>query len=84
MKKYITLLIVILLTSCINETEITITKVSGSPEYANAKLSLEDPIILEDEYEFKFNVHNLNSDAAHVFQVAEPVWSREQMFECHV
>ena len=56
MKKYITLLIVILLTSCINETEITITKVSGSPEYANAKLSLEDPIILEDEYEFKFNV----------------------------
>ena len=56
MKKYITLLIVILLTSCINKTEITITKVSGSPEYANAKLSLEDPIILEDEYEFKFNV----------------------------
>ena len=56
MKKYITLLIVILLTSCTNETEITITKVSGSPEYANAKLSLEDPIILEDEYEFKFNV----------------------------
>ena len=56
MKKYITLLIVILLPSCINETEITITKVSGSPEYANAKLSLEDPIILEDEYEFKFNV----------------------------
>ena len=56
MKKYITLLIVILLTSCINETEITITKVSGSPEYPNAKLSLEDPIILEDEYEFKFNV----------------------------
>ena len=56
MKKYITLSLVFLLTSCINETEITITKVSGSPEYANAKLSLEDPIISEDGYEFKFNV----------------------------
>ena len=56
MKKCIILLLVFLLTSCTNETEITITKVSGSPEYANAKLSLEDPIISEDGYEFKFNV----------------------------
>tara|TARA_B100000925_G_scaffold281396_1_gene253144 strand:- start:112 stop:819 length:708 start_codon:yes stop_codon:yes gene_type:complete len=56
MKKYIILLLGFLLTSCTNETEITITKVSGSPEYANAKLSLEDPIISEDGYEFKFNV----------------------------
>ena len=56
MNKYITLLLVFLLTSCINEKEITVTKVSGSPEYANAKLSLEDPIISEDGYEFKFNV----------------------------
>ena len=56
MNKYITLLLVFLLTSCINETEITVTKVSGSPEYTNAKLSLEDPIISEDGYEFKFNV----------------------------
>ena len=56
MKKYIILLLVFLLTSCTNETEITITKVSGSPEYTNAKLSLEDPIISEDGYEFKFNV----------------------------
>ena len=56
MKKYIILLLGFLLTSCTNETEITITKVSGSPEYTNAKLSLEDPIISEDGYEFKFNV----------------------------
>ena len=41
MKKYTTLLLVILFASCKNETEITITKVSGSPEYVNAKLSLE-------------------------------------------
>ena len=56
MKKYITLLLVILSLSCNKETEITITKVSGSPEYVNAKLSLEDPIISEDGYEFSFNV----------------------------
>ncbi len=56
MKKYITLLIVILFASCKNKTEITITKVSGSPEYVNAKLSLEEPIITDDGYEFSFNV----------------------------
>ena len=56
MKKYTTLLLVILFASCKNETEITITKVSGSPEYVNAKLSLEEPIIVEDGYEFSFNV----------------------------
>ena len=55
MKKYTTLLLVILFASCKNETEITITKVSGSPDYVNAKLSLEKPIIVEDEYEFTFN-----------------------------
>ena len=56
MKKYITLLLVILSLSCNKETDITITKVSGSPEYVNAKLSLDDPIISEDGYEFSFNV----------------------------
>ena len=56
MKKYITLLLVILSLSCNKEAEITITKVSGSPEYVNAKLSLEDPIISENGYEFSFNV----------------------------
>ena len=56
MKKYITLLLVILSLSCNKEAEITITKVSGSPEYINAKLGLEDPIISEDGYEFSFNV----------------------------
>ena len=58
MKKYITLLLVILSLSCNNETEVTITKVSGSPEYVNAKLSLEEPIINEDGYEFSFDVIN--------------------------
>ena len=57
MKKYIILLLFVLFTSCINETEITITKVVGSPEYANAELSLEEPTIIDDEYEFSFNVN---------------------------
>ena len=56
MKKYITLLLLILFASCNNEVEIYITKVSGSPEYGNAKLSLENTIIYEDGYEFSFNV----------------------------
>jgi len=56
MKKYIIILLVTLFASCKNETEITITKVSGSPEYINAKLSLEEPIITKDGYEFSFNV----------------------------
>ena len=56
MTKNITLLFVFLFASCNNETEISITKVLGSPEYENAKLSLEDPIISEDGYEFSFNV----------------------------
>ena len=42
MKKHITLLLFIMFASCKNETEITITKVSGSPEYVNAKLSLKE------------------------------------------
>ena len=56
MKKYIAILLLILFASCNNEVEIHITKVLGSPEYENAKLSLEDPIISEDGYEFSFNV----------------------------
>ena len=55
MTKNITLLFVFLFASCNNETEISITKVLGSPEYANAKLSLDEPIIVEDGYEFSFN-----------------------------
>ena len=58
MKKYITLSLLLLFTSCMNETEVTITKVSGSPEYVNAKLSIEEPIINEDGYEFSFDVIN--------------------------
>ena len=56
MKKHIAILLLILFASCNNEVEIHITKVLGSPEYENAKLSLEDPIISEDGYEFSFNV----------------------------
>ena len=58
MKKYITLSLLVLFTSCMNETEVTIKKVSGSPEYVNAKLSLKEPIITEDGYEFSFDVVN--------------------------
>ena len=57
MKKYITLLLVILFASCKNETEITVNKVSGSPEYVNAKLTLKDePVVVDEGYEFSFNV----------------------------
>ena len=58
MKEYITLSLLVLFTSCMNETEVTIKKVSGSPEYVNAKLSLKEPIIIEDGYEFSFDVVN--------------------------
>ena len=62
MKKYIFLLSVLLIISCNKQTdsrksEITITKVLGSPEYVNAKLTLkEDPVLVDGGYEFSFNV----------------------------
>ena len=56
MKKYFVLLFVVFFSSCKTEPEITIHKVQGSPEYPNAKLSLEEPIITQDGYEFSFNV----------------------------
>ena len=58
MKKYITLLLVILSLSCNKETEITIHKVQGSPEYPNAKINLNEPVAIEDGYEFSFDVIN--------------------------
>ena len=56
MKKQISLFILLLFFSCKTETEITITKVLGSPEYANAKISLAEPSIVDETYEFLFNV----------------------------
>ena len=56
MKKQIGLFILLLLFSCKTETEISITKVLGSPEYANAKISLAQTSIVDEGYEFLFNV----------------------------
>ena len=56
MKKYIVLILVLFFSSCNIETEITIHKVQGSPEYSNAKINLNDPVAVEDGYEFSFDV----------------------------
>ena len=56
MKKYTPLLLVLFIASCSTKSEITITKVLGSPEYPNAKISLDEPTIVDDDYEFIFNV----------------------------
>ena len=56
MKKYIVLILVLFFTSCNIETEITIHKVQGSPEYSNAKINLNKPLAIEDGYEFSFDV----------------------------
>ena len=58
MKKYIVLIIVVFFISCKIEPEITIHKVQGSPEYPNAKINLSDPFVVEDGYEFSFDVIN--------------------------
>ena len=62
MKKYIFLVSALLIISCNKRTdsakaEITITKVLGSPEYVNSKLTLkDDPVVVDEGYEFSFNV----------------------------
>ena len=56
MKKQIGLFIFLLFFSCKTETEISITKVLGSPEYSNAKISLAQTSIVDEGYEFLFNV----------------------------
>tara|TARA_B100000459_G_scaffold137007_1_gene93893 strand:- start:323 stop:1033 length:711 start_codon:yes stop_codon:yes gene_type:complete len=59
MKKFIVLILVLFFSSCIIEPEITITKVKGSPEYPNAKLSLDKAKDIENHgYEFSFNVRD--------------------------
>ena len=56
MKKYIVLILVVFFSSCKIESEITIHKVQGSPEYPNAKIYLNDLVSVEDGYEFSFEV----------------------------
>ena len=56
MKKYIVLILLVFFSSCNIETEITIHKVQGSPEYSNAKINLNEPVAHEDGYEFSFDV----------------------------
>ena len=61
MKKIYSLLLVVLISSCNKKVPITITKVEGSPEYENAKLSL-DSIYQKDknDFLFSFDVENYN------------------------
>ena len=56
MKKYFVLILVVFFSSCKIEQEITIHKVQGSPEYPNAKINLNEPVAIEDGYEFSFDV----------------------------
>lgn len=58
--KYIYILLAIcLFGSCDQTPKITITKVEGSPQYENAKLSLQDSIYKAgDGYSFAFNVED--------------------------
>tara|TARA_S200000501_G_scaffold119977_1_gene112777 strand:- start:3838 stop:4554 length:717 start_codon:yes stop_codon:yes gene_type:complete len=54
LKKFYGLLLLVLLLSCSKKVPITITKVEGSPEYENAKLSL-DTIYQKDKDNFMFS-----------------------------
>ena len=57
MKKYITLIFFVLISSCKIDPEITITKVKGSPEFPNAKIKLNTPILVDNGYQFSFDVN---------------------------
>ena len=57
MKKYIVLIIVVFFSSCKIDPEITITKVKGSPEFPNAKIKLNTPILVDNGYQFSFDVN---------------------------
>jgi hypothetical protein len=58
MKNFYTLLIVLLITSCGNKTQITITKVDGSAPYSNSSISLNNLKIDDDNFTFSFDVIN--------------------------
>ena len=57
MKKYITLIFFVFISSCKIDPEITITKVKGSPEFPNAKIKLNTPIMVDNGYQFSFDVN---------------------------
>ena len=57
MKKYITLIFFVIISSCKIDPEITITKVKGSPEFPNAKIKLNTPILVDNGYQFSFDVN---------------------------
>ena len=58
MKNFYTLLIVLLITSCGNKTQITITKVDGSAPYSNSSISLNNLKMDDDNFTFSFDVIN--------------------------
>tara|TARA_B100000524_G_C23645983_1_gene368473 strand:- start:814 stop:1572 length:759 start_codon:yes stop_codon:yes gene_type:complete len=59
MKKYIIILFVLVISSCNNESKITITKIKGSPDYQNSKIALKHMInrsLTKPVLEFSFDV----------------------------
>jgi hypothetical protein len=58
MKNFYTLFIVLLIASCGNKTQITITKVNGSAPYSNSSISLNNLKIDDDNFTFSFDVIN--------------------------
>ena len=52
----------LLILSCKNAGEITITKVEGSTEYKDAKLSLKESFWTEEGYLFSFDLENYELD----------------------
>jgi hypothetical protein len=58
MKNFYTLLMVLLIASCGNKTQITITKVDGSAPYSNSSISLNNLKIDDDNFTFSFDVIN--------------------------
>ena len=57
MNKLYFFIAVILLISCNNPNQISITKVEGSPEYSNSVLKMNEPIIVDEGYKFSFDVN---------------------------
>ncbi len=58
MKIYITVLIALIVLSCNNSKQITITKLEGSPSYKNSKLKIQNIIFDNEEYNFSFELED--------------------------
>ena len=56
MKKILVLFIALMFTSCNNSNQITITKLEGSPSYANSKLKIQGINFENEKHEFSFEV----------------------------